>query len=280
MPRPTDRPTARRNRRAERNKNHEPLLRLVQDEIRRKPIRASKAPLEPLTEAQRDYDIAIDAHRVIFGIGPAGTGKTWWAAARAAEELDQGRIERIIVTRPAIEAGESLGFLPGDEHEKYAPYFRPVREALEERLGSGPVEYMIKAGTIEARPLAYLRGATLKDAWVILDEAQNTTPAQMKMFLTRIGAGAKFIINGDINQKDIPGLSGLADAERRLQGLHNVAFIRFTRDDIVRDAMCQAIADRYEDAQTPASERYNSQSEFDSSSVDDEGVKRILGVGS
>ena len=237
---------ARQKRRQEKNKDHGPLLALVKEEIRRKPIRASRAELKPLTDSQRRYDAAINTHRVIFGTGPAGTGKTWWAAARAAEELENHRIERIIVTRPAIEAGEELGFLPGELHEKYEPYFRPVRDALEERLGSGCVEYHLKAGTIEARPLAYLRGSTLKDAWVLLDEAQNTTPAQMKMFLTRIGENARFIVNGDLRQKDIEGPSGQADAVMRLKGLKNVAFVEFDPDDIVRDPMCHAIACRYE----------------------------------
>jgi phosphate starvation-inducible PhoH-like protein len=222
----------------------------VRTETQRRPVKAAKAVLKPLTENQRRYDVAILNNRVVFGTGPAGTGKTWWAAARAAEQLETRKIERIIVTRPAIEAGESLGFLPGELDEKYEPYFRPVRDALEERLGSGAVEYHLKAGTIEARPLGLLRGSTLKNCWVLLDEAQNTTPAQMKMFLTRIGENAKFIINGDPRQKDIPGQSGLADAVRRLRGLGNVAFIEFTAADIVRDPMCNAIALRYEQNHT------------------------------
>ena len=242
----TTRAENRQERRQKRKKDHGPLLALVKEEIARKPIRGSTADLKPLTDSQRTYDVAINSSRVIFGTGPAGTGKTFWAAARAAEELRAGNIERIIVTRPAIEAGENLGFLPGELDERYEPYFRPVRDVLEERLGSGQVEYMLKARIIEARPLAYLRGATLRDAWVILDEAQNTTPAQMKMFLTRIGRGAKFIINGDLRQKDIPGPSGLMDAITRLKGLKNVSFVEFDPNDIVRDQMCHAIACRYE----------------------------------
>jgi phosphate starvation-inducible PhoH-like protein len=245
MKRAEPKAAARKSRKAGKVKDHGPLLALVRDEVRRKPTRAARAPLAALTEAQRRYHSAILASRVVFGVGPAGTGKTYYAAALAAEKLSAGEIEKIIVTRPAIEAGESLGFLPGDLEEKYAPYFRPVREALEERLGSGTVEYMIKAGTIEARPLAYMRGSTLKKAWVIFDEAQNTTPAQMKMFLTRIGEGSTFIINGDVRQKDIACTSGLEDAVRRLDGLPGIATIQFTTADIVRDAMCQAIASRY-----------------------------------
>jgi phosphate starvation-inducible PhoH-like protein len=221
---PVDRAVARHKRREKKGSHHGPLLKLVEEEqTRKRPVKAAKEALKPLTETQRAYDVAIASHRIVFGIGPAGTGKTYVAAGRAAEELREGRIERIIVTRPAVEAGESLGFLPGDVNEKYEPYFRPVREAIEERLGSGTVEYYIKAGIIEARPLAYLRGSTLKNAIVILDEAQNTTPGQMKMFLTRIGKGARFIVNGDINQKDIACKSGLEDAVRRLTGLKHVA---------------------------------------------------------
>jgi phosphate starvation-inducible PhoH-like protein len=245
---PVDRAAARNQRRGARRKGreHGPLLRLVEEEVSRRPIRASRQELKPLTDAQRLYDASILANRITFGVGPAGTGKTWWAAARAAEELQASRIERIIVTRPAVEAGENLGFMPGDLEEKYEPYFRPVRDALEERLGSGTVEYMLKAKIIEARPLAFLRGATLKHAWVILDEGQNTTPAQMKMFLTRIGEGATFIVNGDISQKDIEGASGLADAIRRLSDVNGISVVRFGIEDIVRDPLVGAIASRYE----------------------------------
>jgi phosphate starvation-inducible protein PhoH and related proteins len=264
---------ARQKRRLEKKKDHGPLLRLVQEEVTRRPVRAAVQELEPLTEAQRHYGTAIRSSRVTFGIGPAGTGKTWFAAALAAEALRNGEIERIVVTRPAIEAGEQLGFMPGELDEKFDPYFRPVRDALEERLGSGQLEYMLKIKIIEARPLAFLRGATLKHCWVIADEMQNSTPAQMKMFLTRIGENSRFIVNGDITQKDIEGPSGLADALRRLQGLRNVAFIRFHASDIVRDEMCQAIAERYEDreASNPTSERYSQSDE-----IDDFGLTRTL----
>jgi phosphate starvation-inducible PhoH-like protein len=181
-----------------------------------------------------------------FGVGPAGTGKTWLAATRAAQRLAAGEIERIVITRPAIEAGENLGFLPGNLDEKYEPYFRPVRDALEETLGCGTVEYMLKAGTIEVRPLAFLRGTTFKNCWVIADEMQNTTPAQMKMFLTRIGEDCRVIVNGDPLQTDIAGKSGLSDALDRLKAMKSVEFCWFTREDIVRSGLCQAIAERYE----------------------------------
>ena len=256
-------------------RKNETLLRVTEEASRthRKP---NRQPITPLNEAQADYIKAIFGHAVTFGVGPAGTGKTWLAAMLAAEALASEQIERIIVTRPAVEAGESLGFLPGEQDEKYEPYFRPVHDALEEYLGTGALEYHLKAGNIEARPLAYLRGATFKDAWVILDEAQNTTPSQMKMFLTRIGRNAKIIVNGDPRQKDIPGESGLTDALTRLKGLGGCSFVRFTQKDIVRSGMCQAIASRYEkpedDTENPDPDRYNN----DSVESDNEGLKRFL----
>lgn len=248
MSSPVDRSIARQKRREGKRRKDGPLLKLVQEQAARRPVRPSRQPIVPLTEAQVLYKAAIFANRVTFGIGPAGTGKTWLAAALAAEQLLAGNIERIVVTRPAIEAGEALGFMPGDLAEKYEPYFRPVRDALQERLGAGHLEYLLKNGTIEARPLAFLRGATLKGCWVIGDEMQNTTPAQMKMFLTRIGEGATFIVNGDPGQKDIPGPSGLNDAVKRLKGVPHISVVEFSHADIVRDAMCQAIASAYEQA--------------------------------
>lgn len=250
------RAAARLERRNKKPRNHGPLLQLVEETARRKPVRESHRPLTPLNDAQRAYGAAIQASRVTFGIGPAGTGKTWFAAALAAEALLAGDIERIIVTRPAVEAGENLGFLPGDLDEKIEPYFRPVRDALEERIGSGPLEYMLKAKTIEVRPLAYLRGATLKNCWVLADEMQNTTPAQMKMFLTRIGENSRFIVNGDITQKDINGQSGLAEAVRRLRNMPFVSLIEFQISDIVRDPVCQAIAEAFETESNPTAQRY------------------------
>jgi phosphate starvation-inducible PhoH-like protein len=267
------RAAARHERRKEKRKDHGPLLQLVQEEVARAPVRASRAPLKSLTEAQRLYGAAIRSSRVTFGIGPAGTGKTWFAAALAAEALLAGEIERIIITRPAQEAAdEKMGFLPGELDEKIEPYFRPVRDALEERLGSGQLEYLIKSKTIEVRPLAFLRGATLKNAWVIADEMQNATPAGMKMFLTRIGENSRFIINGDPTQKDIPGPSGLVDAVRRIGVLPFVTAIRFHTGDIVRDPVCQAIVEAYEIDSSPVSERYR---EHDSE-TDQTGLARTL----
>lgn len=241
-----DRSANRTERRAKRRSDHEPLLNLVKQEVTRKPVRAKQAELKPMTDSQRLYDAAITANIITFGIGPAGTGKTWWAAARAADALRAGKIERIIVTRPAVEAGESMGFLPGEMDEKFEPYFRPVRDVFEERLGSGQLEYFLKNRIIEARPLAYLRGATFKNAWVLFDEAQNTTPVQMKLFLTRIGNDTKVVITGDLTQKDVAGVSGLADALSRLHGVRNIAEVRFEVADIVRSGICRDIVVAYE----------------------------------
>lgn len=205
------------------------------------------APLEPKTENQKRYLNSIRVNDVTFGLGPAGTGKTFVATAWAAEQIRENRDMRLIVTRPAVEAGEEgLGFLPGDMGEKFDPYFRPVKAILEERLSPGHVEGMIASGKIEVAPLGFLRGWTFKNAIVILDEAQNTTPALMKMFLTRLGEGSKLIVNGDIKQSDIKGPNGLWDAKKRLDGLSGVGQITFTRDDIVRHGLVREIIDRYE----------------------------------
>jgi phosphate starvation-inducible PhoH-like protein len=221
------------------------LLKLAEEQPVRRQRRADKI-VKPLTKAQALYDQAITSNIITFSTGPAGAGKTWWAAMRAAKALDAGEIERIIITRPAVEAGEEMGFLPGELDEKYEPYFRPVRDALEEFLGSGPLEYHLKAKTIEARPLAYLRGATLKNAFVILDEAQNTTPTQMKLFLTRIGEETKVVVDGDLTQKDINGVSGLEDALARLRNVPGVGFVTFSREDIVRSGICRDICAAYD----------------------------------
>ena len=270
------RATNRQARRSTKTANHEPLLRLVQEEIRRKPVKPSAKTLTPLTAAQAAYDAAIQSSQLTFGIGPAGTGKTWWVAMRAAEALKSGEIERIIVTRPAIEAGESLGFLPGEQDEKYEPYFRPVRDALEESLGSGALEYYLKAGIIEARPLAYLRGATIKNAWLIADEMQNASQTQMKLLLTRIGENAKFIINGDPDQCDLPnkGASGLIDAVRRLSPLKSVEVVRFGKADIVRSGLCQEIVEAYSDpSEASTNDRY-----INSDNDNRAGLNRTIGV--
>jgi len=204
-------------------------------------------PIEPKTENQKRYINAIKHHTLTFATGPAGTGKTWLCAALAAEALIENRVKKIIITRPAVEAGEHLGFLPGELDEKFDPYLTPFREVLNERLGKTKVDYLIKTGKIEATPLAYMRGRTFKECYVILDEAQNTTPTQMKMFLTRIGYDCKVIVNGDMSQKDINGNSGLEDAVKRLSFIPSVKHVRFTREDIVRSGLVQEIVSAYED---------------------------------
>lgn len=204
-------------------------------------------PLEARTKAQQEYICAIKSHCLTFGIGPAGTGKSYCATAMAADALANGRVNRIILTRPAVEAGEQLGHLPGDLDEKFSVYIDPFRDILHERLGKGTVEYLLRHGRIVAAPLAFMRGKTFgKDTFVILDEAQNTSVAQMKMFLTRIGEDCRVVVNGDVNQSDIRGLNGLADAIQRLKGLSSVKIHEFDRDDIVRSGLVRAVIDRYE----------------------------------
>jgi phosphate starvation-inducible PhoH-like protein len=208
----------------------------------------SHRPLEAKNPAQKRYISAIKSNSLTFGIGPAGTGKSYCAAALAADALESGSIERIILTRPAVEAGEQLGFLPGAVDEKFAVYIDTFRDILNERLGSGAVEYNLRHGRIVAAPLAFMRGKTFgEDTFVILDEAQNTSMAQMKMFLTRIGERSRVVVNGDIQQSDIRGKNGLADAIERLRGLPGVCIHGFERDDIVRSGLVRAVLDRYEE---------------------------------
>ena len=207
----------------------------------------SNQPLEPRTQSQKKFICAIKNHCLTFGIGPAGTGKSYCATALAADALASGRIERIILTRPAVEAGEQLGHLPGDLDEKFSVYIDPFRDILNERLGRGAVEYNLRHGRIIAAPLAFMRGKTFgSDTFVILDEAQNTSIAQMKMFLTRIGEDCKVVVNGDVRQSDIRGENGLADVIARLSGLSGVCIHEFGRDDIVRSGLVRAVIDRYE----------------------------------
>lgn len=206
-----------------------------------------KTPLRPRTAAQGRYINAIKNHPLTFGIGPAGTGKSYCAGALAADALQSGLIERILLTRPAVEAGENLGFLPGDLDEKFAAYIDAFRDILNERLGAGTVNYCLRHGRIVAAPLAYMRGKTFReDTFVILDEAQNTTPEQMKMFLTRIGEDCKVVVNGDVNQSDISGRNGLADAIERLSDLPSICVHEFERQDIVRSGLVRELIDRYE----------------------------------
>lgn len=206
-----------------------------------------KTPLRARTAAQKTYINAIRNNCLTFGIGPAGTGKSYCAGALAAEALESGRIERIILTRPAVEAGESLGFLPGDLDQKFSAYIDAFRDILNERLGAGTVNYNLRHGRIIAAPLAFMRGKTFSsETFVVLDEAQNTSPEQMKMFLTRIGEDCKVVVNGDIKQSDIRGPNGLSDAIERARGLPGVYVHEFERDDIVRSGLVRDLIDRYE----------------------------------
>ncbi|GIN96318.1 phosphate starvation protein PhoH [Siminovitchia terrae] len=204
------------------------------------------------TLGQRHYIEAVRKNDLVFGIGPAGTGKTYLAVVMAVAALKSGKINKIILTRPAVEAGESLGFLPGDLKEKVDPYLRPLYDALHDVLGAEHTQRLIERETIEIAPLAYMRGRTLDDAFVILDEAQNTTHAQMKMFLTRLGFGSKMVITGDSTQVDLPqGVkSGLATAEVILQGVKGIAFIHFEEGDVVRHPLVASVIKAYAQNET------------------------------
>lgn len=218
----------------------------VQDITQEYQPRRVVEPLQPKNESQKRYINAIKSFTLTFGLGPAGTGKTYICGALAAQALNEGHADRIVITRPAVEAGEELGFLPGEADEKYMPYLTPFLDVLHERLGKSKVDYLLKVGKIEPAPFAYMRGRTFKNCIVILDEAQNATPSQMKLFLTRIGEGCKVIVNGDEAQKDIPGLSGLTDAIKRISFIPSVKVVRFDSSDIVRSGLVQEIVEAYE----------------------------------
>ena len=205
-------------------------------------------PIKPKTIGQRDYIEAIKEKLIVFGIGPAGTGKTYLAMAMAIKAFKSGEISRIILTRPAIEAGEKLGFLPGDLQSKIDPYLRPLYDALYQIMGPDAYLKNTEKGLIEVAPLAYMRGRTLDNAFIILDEAQNTTPAQMKMFLTRMGFGSKVVVTGDSTQKDLPKdtVSGLDVAKRVLSKVDEIAFCELTSKDVVRHPLVQKIVNAYE----------------------------------
>ncbi|WP_456273992.1 PhoH family protein [Bacillus sp. AK031] len=209
---------------------------------------AKGKPIRVKTLGQRQYVHAIRNNDLVFGIGPAGTGKTYLAVVMAVHALKNGQVKRIILTRPAVEAGESLGFLPGDLKEKVDPYLRPLYDALNDVLGADHTQRLIERGTIEIAPLAYMRGRTLDDAFVILDEAQNTTQAQMKMFLTRLGFESKMIINGDRSQVDLPkgAQSGLVAAEKILKDIKGLSFIYLEQTDVVRHPLVGKIISAYE----------------------------------
>ncbi len=212
-------------------------------------IRDAKGrPVRVKNMGQKRYVEAIDKSDVVFGIGPAGTGKTFLAVVCAIAAFKKGEVSRIILTRPAVEAGESLGFLPGDLKEKVDPYLRPIYDSLYAILGTNTTDRLMERGVIEVAPLAYMRGRTLDDAFVILDEAQNTTDAQMKMFLTRLGFNSKMVVNGDMTQVDLPGRqhSGLIDARRILKNIDQIKFINFSAQDVVRHPVVAKIITAYE----------------------------------
>lgn len=206
-------------------------------------------PIKPKTINQKKYTDAIKNNTVTFGIGPAGTGKTYLAMAMAIEAFKNNEVNRIILTRPAIEAGENLGFLPGDLQSKVDPYLRPLYDALYQIMGADSFIHNSEKGLIEVAPLAYMRGRTLDNAFIILDEAQNTTPAQMKMFLTRIGFGSKIVVTGDLTQKDLPKgvTSGLDTAVKILGNIEDIAIMRLTNEDVVRHPLVQRIVKAYDD---------------------------------
>ena len=212
-------------------------------------ITSKKTTITPKSPAQKEYIDAIRKYDIVFGIGPAGTGKTYLAMAMAVAALTKGLVDRIILTRPAVEAGEELGFLPGDLAEKVDPYLRPLYDALHDMLQFEKVTNLIQKGAIEVAPIAFMRGRTLNDSFIILDEAQNTTPEQMKMFLTRIGFNSKAVITGDITQIDLPAekASGLIQAKNILQEIAGIKFVFFSKLDVVRHALVQHIINAYEE---------------------------------
>jgi phosphate starvation-inducible protein PhoH and related proteins len=232
-------------------------IRLAQAEIEDKSLplwrddtgfRTRKRRIAPRSAAQAHYVKAMREHELVFGLGPAGTGKTYLAVAAAVDLLMAGKVERIILSRPAVEAGERLGFLPGDLREKVDPYLRPIFDALNDMMPADQLAKRLASGEIEVAPIAFMRGRTLSHAFVILDEAQNTTPVQMKMFLTRLGENSRMVVTGDPTQIDLPSgtRSGLADALEALRGVEEVGIVRFTEKDVVRHRLVARIVGAYE----------------------------------
>ena len=237
-----------------REENEDGLLEIDRDIICHT---ISGKPVKPKTLGQKKYVDAIRDNMITFGLGPAGTGKTYLAMAMAITAFKRDEVSRIILTRPAIEAGEKLRFLPGDLQSKVDPYLRPLYDALYQIMGADSFTKNMEKGLIEVAPLAYMRGRTLDNAYIILDEAQNTTPAQMKMFLTRIGFGSKVVVTGDASQKDLPkdAKSGLDVAERVLKNIEDIAFCNLTGKDVVRHPLVQKIVKAYEDYETKEDKR-------------------------
>jgi phosphate starvation-inducible PhoH-like protein len=222
-------------------------------------ITSKKQSITPKSRAQKEYIDAMRNHDIVFGIGPAGTGKTYLAMAMGVSALSKGLVSRIILTRPAVEAGEALGFLPGDLAEKVDPYLRPLYDALHDMMRFEKVSNLMQQGVIEVAPLAFMRGRTLNDSFIILDEAQNTTSEQMKMFLTRIGFSSKAVITGDITQIDLPSgkTSGLIESKDILQKIEGIKFVFFSKTDVVRHKLVQNIIEAYEDLETRKREKAN-----------------------
>jgi len=226
------------------------------DDFIREDRRPSNAPFKPKTKAQEQYLNNIRSKSVTFGVGPAGTGKTFVATTQAADLLAAKKISKLVVTRPIVEAGEQLGFLPGELDEKVLPYFMPVLEILQKRLGGGTTAYHLKAGNIVFQPLAYMRGMTFDNSFVLLDEAQNTTPSQMKLFLSRIGENTTYVIDGDPRQVDIKGPSGLCDGLDRIGGYGWCGVTRFNNDDIVRSGVARDVIISYQNEREDGEEQY------------------------
>ena len=231
-------------------------------------ISAKGRPVKPKTLGQKEYIASVLKNTVTIGVGPAGTGKTYLAVAAAVQAFREKQVNRIILTRPAVEAGERLGFLPGDLQSKVDPYLRPLYDALFDMLGAETYQKYLERGNIEVAPLAYMRGRTLDDSFIILDEAQNTTPEQMKMFLTRMGVGSKVVVTGDVTQIDLPDKvrSGLIDALHVLRDVEGIAQVRLTEKDVVRHRLVQQIVKAYEKAaeeKTPGSHNHKQTMEVD-----------------
>ncbi|MEW6187409.1 MAG: PhoH family protein [Thermodesulfobacteriota bacterium] len=215
-------------------------------------VTSQKRVITPKTQNQKDYIEAIRKYDIVFGIGPAGTGKTYLAMSMAISALMKNEVIRIVLARPAVEAGEKLGFLPGDLYEKVNPYLRPLYDALHDMMNFEKANKLVQRGVIEVAPLAFMRGRTLNDSFVILDEAQNTTTEQMKMFLTRLGFSSKAVITGDITQTDLPEgkTSGLVEAGQLLKGVEGIAFIHFGKQDVIRHPLVQKIIEAYEELES------------------------------
>jgi phosphate starvation-inducible PhoH-like protein len=233
---------AKRSDRPQRNTKKSPAIDA--ESVVTQARRAQRPAIEPRTEAQAIYRNIIQTRDLIFAIGPAGTGKTYMPTALAADALADKRTSQVIITRPAVEAGESLGFLPGELDEKFQPYLKPLEKVFVDRMGRGAYDCALKNGKIEPSPLAFMRGETFNDCWVILDEAQNVSPEQMKMFLTRIGEDCKVIVCGDTDQVDV-NESGLADAVARCAHIDGVAVMEFGLEDVMRSRLCKAILETY-----------------------------------